>query len=39
MFVVKMIRLGPPWGSSQKIKNQQFFFSEIAKIIFDFIIS
>ena len=33
-----MIRLSPPWGSSQKIKTNN-FFAKIAKIIFVFIIS
>ena len=33
-----MIRLSPPWGSSKTIKTHN-FFSKIAKIIFDFIIS
>ena len=38
MYFVKMIRLSPPWGSSQTIKTN-IFFSKIAKIIFVFIIS
>ena len=37
MYFVKMIRLSPPWGSSQKIKTNICF--ENCKLIFVFIIS
>ena len=38
MYFVKMILLSPPWGSSQTIKTNNFFF-ENSEIIFVFIIS